>query len=134
MSFTAESLCKNLTRIIRGALPIDPADADTLAAEARITDALIALYEKQDGKCARTGIDLYNDYSKKSWVNRITVEPVDPSLPYSLDNLRFVCRMAPETFTRSDANRRTFEKWCIRYLRERGYTVTAPQGVVHPLV
>lgn len=131
MAYNIESLIQNTYTKVAHLLPDVAWPIDAIE-EQRIKDRLRTIHDRQKGMCARTGIPLFNEYTARSWNNRIFVEPVDPGKQLSLSNLQFCCRVAPDTWSRPDHHTLTFLKWCVTFLRRKGYTVIAPQGPPPP--
>lgn len=58
--------------------------------EVNITiDDVMAMYEKQDGKCAVTGIEM--TYAMDGFMTNASIDRLDPDGNYDLDNIRLVC-------------------------------------------
>lgn len=54
-------------------------------------DDLIALYEKQNHKCALSGIEMTTIKGSGKFPSNASVDRIDPGKDYSLDNIRLVC-------------------------------------------
>lgn len=54
-------------------------------------DDLIALYEKQNHKCALSGIEMTTIKGSGKFPSNASVDRIDPGKNYSLDNIRLVC-------------------------------------------
>ena len=54
-------------------------------------DDLIALYEKQNHKCALSGIEMTTIKGSGKFPSNASVDRIDPGKDHSLDNIRLVC-------------------------------------------
>lgn len=58
---------------------------------------LVELWNKQNGKCAITGIDLV--YGKGRLPNTASLDRIDSSKGYHIDNIRFICLFANQAIS-----------------------------------
>ena len=67
-----------------------------MAAESEVThQALLDLWEKQDGKCAMTGVQMTHYQGVGHGVpTNLTIDRIDSKVGYTLGNIRLVCKAA----------------------------------------
>lgn len=71
---------------------------------------VFALYHKQEGKCAISGVKLTHIRSEGKVYTNISIDQIDPSKGYTLDNIQFVCfvvNMMKHTMTKEQ-----LISWC----------------------
>lgn len=78
--------------------------------EVNITiDDVMAMYEKQGGKCAITGIEM--TYAIDGYMTNASIDRIDPDGNYDLDNIRLVCTGV--NVMRMRLSDEELGRWCI---------------------
>jgi len=71
---------------------------------------LLDLYEKQNHKCALSGIEMTTIKEKGRLPNNASVDRINPGKDYSIDNIRLVCNHI--NMMRSDLSDEELLKYC----------------------
>ena len=87
--------------------------------EALTPEMLIALLDKQEGKCAITGVSLtcILERGNRAWTNA-SIDRVEAGGPYILDNIRLTC--ARVNIMRSDMPDEELLYWCKLIVQKEG--------------
>lgn len=80
-------------------------------------DILMEIYEKQEGKCALTGIEMTYITGEGRIPTNISIDQVVPSAGYTPDNIRLVCTQANKMkMELTDADLLTWAKALVKHL------------------
>jgi len=73
---------------------------------------LLSLYDKQDGKCALSGVELTRIVGEGQVTTNASIDRIKPGKPYTKTNVRLVCSFV-NSF-RGSTDDKTFVWWCGR--------------------
>ena len=73
-------------------------------------ECLMSLYEKQEGKCALTGVPMTYEQGKGKLRTNISIDRIDSKRGYDNTNIRLVCTMVNKM--RQDMDDTDFMAWC----------------------
>lgn len=83
--------------------------------ESLSVEDLLTLLEKQNGKCALTGSDLTCELGLGMiHMTNVSIDRIRPGGPYSLDNIRLVCRIA--NVMKWNMSDQELKEWCKKII------------------
>lgn len=80
--------------------------------EGLTSDFIMALYEKQNGLCALSGIPLTWDAKKGRVLTNLSIDRIDSSKGYDADNVQLVCRIV--NIMKNNLSQDSFIVWCSK--------------------
>jgi len=77
-------------------------------------DFLVSLYERQDGKCALSGIEMTHETKNGKCLTNISIDRINSSIGYEEENVQLVCYAV--NIMKSDKTMEDFLFWCDKVL------------------